>query len=259
MKSSVYILILLIGFIPNFSRVFANTDGQVSIQSAGELFSDGVKAHSSKEYAIAVEKFENVIQLTPNDVSAYYNLGLSNIGAENYGKALWAFEKVLKFSPNDSEANEKAAYCYNQLYPSQDWSPVLSSFEAGLYSISSDTWGFLSILSSILFCISIILLKRKKTLSFKRVMFITSFFCALLLIFSVVFAKQSQDYHQTTNYGIVTSASIPTFIDEKNTAKNNLTEGTRVLLIDKDTSQFIHVQDSFGDKHLVKYEDLSPI
>ncbi len=230
---------------------------QVSI--ANTTFDEGVKAHSENNYVLAIEKFTETINETPNNVSAYYNLGLSNMGNKSYGAAIWAFEKVLKFSPNDSEAKEKIEFCHNELYPSEEWSPILGSFESGIYSISSNAWSLAAILCSILLCICIILLKRKKAMSIKRIMLISSFFSAILMITALIIASKSKAHQESVDYAIITQPTIPTFIDEKNTAKTNLSEGIRLQLIDKDSSEYVNVQDNMGDQYLVKYEDLTLI
>ena len=224
---------------------------------AGDIFSEGVQAHSDKNYALAIEKFTAVIEESPNDVSAYYNLGLANMGNESYGAAIWAFEKVLKFTPNDSEATEKIDYCHTQLHPSEEWSPVLGSFESGLYSVSSDMWSYASILLSILLCLSIIFFKRQQTLSVKRVLLVFAFCSAVLLIFTVLIAAGSRSYQEEVNHAVITQPSIPTFIDEGNTAKTNLMEGYRVELIDTDSLEYIRVLDNIGDEYLVRYADLT--
>lgn len=223
---------------------------------ANNTFNKGLKAHGEKKYALAIELFSAVIKESPDNVSAYYNLGLSSMGAKEYGVALWAFEKVLKLSPNDAEAHEKAEYCTIQLNRSEEWTPILGSFKSGLYSISSDKWSILAIISSVLLSLSIIIFKRSQTISLKRLTLICGFCFILLLCFSMIVAASAQSYQTTENYAIVTKHSIPTFIDEGSTAKTNLMEGTRLKLIDKKTSEYVHVQNDFGDEYIVKAEDL---
>lgn len=237
--------------------VFILLTGLSSLYSAANSFNEGVIAHSDKNYPLAIEKFTQVIQETPNDISAYYNLGLSNIGNESYGKAIWAFEKVLKFTPNDSEAAEKIDYCHMQLHPSEEWSPILNSLEAGLYSISSNMWSYASILMSVLFCLSIVFFKRHKALSIKRILLISAFSSVLLLLFATLIASGAQSYQKGVNHAIITQPFIPTFIDEGNTAKTTLTEGSRVKLIDTDSLEYVRVLDNIGDEYLVRFEDLA--
>ena len=87
-------------------------------------------------------------------------------------------------------------------------------------------------------------------------MLITAFFSVFLMIGSIIIAGGAQAYHTETTHAVVTESIIPTFIDEGNTAKNNLTEGTRVELIDRDSSEYILVENQLGDEYLVKYADL---
>ena len=79
------------------------------------------------------------------------------------------------------------------------------------------------------------------------------------MITAVIIASKSKSHQESVDYAIITQPTIPTFIDEKNTAKTNLTEGIRLQLIDNDSSEYVKVQDNIGDQYLVKYEDLTLI
>ncbi|MDG1658211.1 MAG: tetratricopeptide repeat protein [Crocinitomicaceae bacterium] len=63
---------------------------------AGSNFDEGIKAFEKKEYNTAIEKFKASLEVTPNDVASYYNLGLAHHESKSYGDAIWSFEKALK-------------------------------------------------------------------------------------------------------------------------------------------------------------------
>ncbi len=225
---------------------------------AGDVspFSEGVKAHGEKDYAKAAEMFWQAIEEEPNNSSAYYNFGLAQMGNRHYGTAMWAFEKVLKFDPNDAEAIEKLERCQQELDPAVEYKPVLGGFEASLFNVSSDTWALLAIVCSLAFCLSVVLFRLKRILSLRRILLITGFFSLALTVVCSIVSARTDAYYEGNHYGMVTQKSIPTFMDHENTAGIDLKEGTRLLLLDADTLEYMRVKDAIGNEHLVKSADL---
>lgn len=244
MKSAIWHSILLVVLVQ--TQAFAGSN----------FFSDGVKAHSEKNYSLAAEKFTLAIDVNPNDKSAYYNLGLAEMGNRHYGSAMWAFEKVLKMDPNDTEALAKLERCQEELNPAQDYTAVLSGSEATLFGISSNTWSIMAIISSILLLVCLVLFKLRQGSSLRRVVLISGVFFLLLVVFSSVIAAREAAYMNGLNYAVVTVESVPTYMDKENPSTTLLKEGTRVHLLEESRQEFIRVQDAFGLEHLVKASDL---
>ena len=68
----------------------------------------------------------------PNNISALYNLGMTQIQLKNFGEAIWAFESVLKRNPGDSQAEEQLLYVYTELGAVNEWQHMLGPFEKAL-------------------------------------------------------------------------------------------------------------------------------
>lgn len=222
-------------------------------------FSEGIDAYNNKDYGTAIEKFEQIIETTPNDVSAWYNLGLSNMGLQKYGDAIWNFEKVLKLNPNDSEAAEKISYCYSELFNDRLWEPRLNSVESSLYGFSSTTWSIVSIGLSLILALSLIFRNKQKHQSLRNSFTLISVVLGLLMISSIIIALNAQRHATSSNFAIVTKATIPTFIEAGKTAKSSLKEGTRVQLLTTSDDDFIEVVTDQGETCLVRKNDLSII
>jgi len=244
MRSTIWHILLSFAFVQ--SPAFASSS----------FFSEGVKAHGEKNYSLAAEKFMQAIEAVPNDKSAYYNLGLAEMGNRHYGSAIWAFEKVLKFDPNDTEALTKLERCQAELNPTQNYTALLSGIEATLFGISSNAWSILAIVSSFLVLLCLVLFKLRQGSSLRRVLLISGVFFLLLLAFSGVIASREAAYMNVLNYAIVTVESAPTYMDKENASTTKLEEGTRLHLLEESTLEFIHVEDAFGQEHLVKASDL---
>jgi len=220
-------------------------------------FSDGVKAYNQKNYALAASEFEKVIASNPNNTSAWYNLGLSNVGLKSYGKAIWNFEKVLKYIPNDSQVEEKIAYCYNQMYPDVAWQPRLNSFESSLYSLSPNTWSLITIVLSVICALLIVLYFTRKQGSLRNAVLAINIFFICGLISSIVIASKATDYYSNENFAVVTSKSIPTFIGNSASPTTKISEGNRVEIVEKMKNDFVQVKTATGEVHVVNVNELS--
>ena len=244
-------------------RKFINTAlivlfGMFSFQgNSTSSFAEGFEAYEKKEYSLAAEKFEEVIQQNPNDIAGYYNLGLSKMANKNFGEAIWAFEKVLKFTPNDSEAKVQIERCYGELATSDEWSPRLNGIQSGLYSWSADIWAYVAITFSLFVLFSVFIFKKNKNHSVKRLMFVFGFLSLCFMVASSVIASKVNSYQTESTFAVVTASAIQTFIDEGNPAKMRLSEGQRLFFVRQKSSEFVFVKSILGEEFLVKRTDLS--
>lgn len=240
-----------------FPLVFALSISLVA--KSQDDFTDGINAYNQKEFALAVIKFEKVIQTSPNNTSAWYNLGLSNLGLKQYGEAIWNFEKVLKYVPNDNQVEEKIEYCYNQLYPELVWQPRLNPFESSLYSLSPNTWAAITIVLSIICAVLIIFYFIKKQSVIRNIVLTVYVFFICCFISSVVISAKTSNYYSNDNFAVVTEKSIPTFIEKSATSKIKITEGHRVEITEHKKNGLVEVKTSNGKSHVVRLNDLSII
>lgn len=222
-----------------------------------ELFSEGLSDYNTKNYAGAIDHFTQIIEKDSSNVSAWFNLGMSNLGLHKYGQSIYCFEKVLTFEPNDNEAKEKLTIAFSELYPNQIYEPRLGNLKSGLYSIKSNNWAYLSIFFSVLFLVCVIVYLKLKRPSLKNSLITTASLVLLLLIGSIYLAKDVANYHSSNSYAIVTKKSIPTFIEKGKTAKKTITEGIRVKIINHNNNGFCTVETLNGERHLVLFKDLS--
>jgi len=220
-------------------------------------FAAGLDAFNAKDHTFSSEMFLKVIGNEPNNISAYYNLGVVQMQQAKFGEAIWAFENVLKLSPNDSQATEKIEQCYAELNRPGYWKPHLNSLKSGLYSWSSDVWSLLAIAFSLVLCAAIIIFKTSKAISLKRLMIVSGIIGACCMFTSIILARQVKEFSEGTHYAVVTRKSIPTFIEKEKKAKTVLNEGTQLSISHPDSTEYIVVTANSGQEHLVRFEDLA--
>ena len=225
--------------------------------NAQKDFTNGIAAYNDKNYNLAVTEFEKAIASDEKNVAAWYNLGLSNIGKKAYGEAILNFEKVLKFTPNDSEAEAKIEYCFGELHPEIEWSPRLNSFQSSLYSLSLNTWGIICIVLSLVCAIGIVLYIQQKKSSLKSAFLFTNLFFFSSFIASLIICSNLQEFMTDESFAVVTSKSIPTFIDNSPSPKTTIPEGIRVEVIEKKKNDFVEVVTLTGEIHVVQAKELS--
>ncbi|HIP31896.1 MAG TPA: hypothetical protein EYG86_03955 [Crocinitomicaceae bacterium] len=220
---------------------------------ANSTFQEAVGAFNQEKYELSAEKFDSIISISPDNISAYFNYGLAKMQTKNYGEAIWGFQKVLKLRPSDLEAKEKIQECYLELNPNHYWKYRLNGFQASLYSISANTWGVFTVLCAVLIAASIVLFKLNKSHSTRRLMLVIGVISSLFFVFSILFGALTNSYVTSNNYAIVTSKNAESIHD-----KVKLSEGDFVEIIGEDSEE-IRVRLEEGEMISLKEEDIRRI
>lgn len=223
-------------------------------------FKEGVLAFKKKDYNMAVSHFNTEIEKNPNNVSAYFDLGLSYNAQKQYAKAIWAFEKVLKLTPNNAEAIDNIEQNYLELDNGHEWKSQLSHFDRTLYGMSSNVWAFLSVIFSILAAVLIILLRRTSSLSKKRAFLVGTFAMALMMVFSIYTASGAHRYENSHNYAMITKDKIDTFKSAKVTdpekSDHQLEAGLKLKRLEIYKGSVIKVESMDGQAYFVNSSDI---
>lgn len=115
-------LVLLIGAgklfqngVPNFSdflkpvtsaitSVGGGAAADVKLEADEQLNHDAAELYRTKDYAKALEKFNQLLQKHPDDPAIMNNVGMAYLKLNDYQKAETQFREVLKLEPKDSAA-----------------------------------------------------------------------------------------------------------------------------------------------------------
>lgn len=225
-----------------------------------DFHNDGVKAFKAKDYESSVKNFELDLNNNPNNVAAYFNLGISYNAQKEYGKAIWAFEKVLKITPNNHEAIENIERNYFELNNGQEWNSLLSHFERTLYGLKSNSWAYISLFVSFLVALLFFFFFKAKDLSKKRGFLVSAIFSLSTMLCSIYVASRAHDYENNHNFALVTKTTIPTLSDNDALTKEKdqvfLKAGTRVKKVGNHTESIIKVETFDGQTYLVNKEDV---
>jgi superkiller protein 3 len=82
-------------------RIKASTEQLRINTSVTTLITYGNKFHSEEEYSIAIQYYDEAIELDPNNFYAWYYKGLSFTASEKSKKAIEAYNKAIELDPNN--------------------------------------------------------------------------------------------------------------------------------------------------------------
>lgn len=186
-------------------------------------FEAGVKQYQKHEFESASELLLKVTEQEPNNIAAYYNLGLSAYQIQKYALSLWAFEKAYKLKPYDVQIVEMRSRIRKELKIKSE-SNDLSKIDTIFCSISSNTWAIITIIFS--FFLATLCILKFKFRSFERFRIGNiSIICTMTLMLLFLYgAGVSYKFHANSNIAIV-----QTFVPETSEHNKNhfdIPEGT---------------------------------
>lgn len=125
MKKFLIIALLLIG-IPVLADPLYDTTNEAKLE-----YNQGVDYYKAGQYDRSMASFRRAIELDPNYVDAYYNLGLILEYLKQDEAALSTFKQIMVRKPDDYDAVYKAAVLSNRLGRSENARQYLSIIPAG--------------------------------------------------------------------------------------------------------------------------------
>ncbi len=121
MKLKKILVAVLLGI---FTLSFAGCgDNSEEIQN---LMSKGIKQHNAGNDAEAINSFNQVLKLSPDNSEAWANIGNSYNALQNYDKAISSLNKAVDINPNDAYAWICLGSSYNS---KEDYDKAIESFE----------------------------------------------------------------------------------------------------------------------------------
>ena len=95
--------------------IFALLFFTFSVQAQDELFKKGVQQYEAKQYDQAIETFKQVVNQSPKNHAAFYNLGLSYYYSNRYDQAISSFQQAVKIKPDYAAAHTQTGFAYTAL------------------------------------------------------------------------------------------------------------------------------------------------
>ena len=98
------------------AEVEAAAKGIADPKTADDFFLKAYAAQMNGNYGKAIEYYQKVIELRPDDATTYNNMGISYDYNQDYDDAIESFEKAVALKPDYSEAylNMAGVYDYEE-------------------------------------------------------------------------------------------------------------------------------------------------
>jgi predicted Zn finger-like uncharacterized protein len=80
----------------------------------GDLLDRGTDFLDNAQYNKAIEAFQEVIRIAPNNSDGYFGLGMVHESRKDWSKAIDAYQKAVDLSPDDSLAKENLRFAKKQ-------------------------------------------------------------------------------------------------------------------------------------------------
>jgi tetratricopeptide (TPR) repeat protein len=223
--------------------------GLFGLLNANTNLVEAEKAYDAKNYKLAIEKYETIIQEGYKAPELYYNIANAYFRNKNLGKAIYYYELARKLNPNDEDIRINLGIANSLTTDKIDTKEnfFINAVKTNLLSsLSTTAWAWLTIVS---FSIAVLLFFlfyyfNKPTL--KRVNFVLGCVFFISFIFTYFLGYAALKSKIENKYAIILSMQVNVMNEPNSLANNKFTlhEGTKVRVIENN-----------GDWVLIKLEN----
>jgi tetratricopeptide (TPR) repeat protein len=206
-------------------------------QNTNELFSDANDLYKNEKIEEAIELYKKIESQGMVSSELYYNLGNSYYKLNKVGPSIYYYEKALKTNPLNEDVKNNLIFAKRLALDKIEELPktVFQKFNINyLQQLSYNQWAVVVIIFSILGSFLFLLFYFADMPSIKRLYFVTSSLCFILLIGALLITFNQYSLSKNNKEAIVFAEktdvrNAPTFNSEE---VFTLHEGTKVLVLD---------------------------
>ena len=209
----------------------------MSSQSAQELFEKGNEQYKLEQYEDAIQTYNQIEQLSVTSSSLYYNLGNCYYKLNRVAPSIYNYEKALLIDPLNEDAKNNLVFAKRLAIDNIEALPksVLQKVdEAVVKKLSYNGWAIASVVLSVVGCSLFMLFYFSFSPKNKRLFFVTSIICFMLLVTTSILTFKEYSFAQNNLEAIVFAVETKV----KNAPSLNgetvftLHEGTKVKVLD---------------------------
>tara|TARA_B100000787_G_scaffold29375_2_gene19571 strand:+ start:2006 stop:2764 length:759 start_codon:yes stop_codon:yes gene_type:complete len=206
-------------------------------QSTDELFEKGNEHYKIAQYSEAISSYKKVERLGFISSELYYNLGNCYYKLNQVAPAVYNYEKALMINPLNEDAQNNLVFAKKLTIDNIEEIPktIFQKLDASfIKKLSYNEWSIVAVVFSILGVLLFLLFYFSYTPYKKRLFFVTSIICFLLLLSTSIFTIKEYSSFNTNIEAIIFSKET----DIKNAPTSNsekvftLHEGTKVRVLD---------------------------
>ncbi len=206
-------------------------------QAVDSLFVQANKLYQSEKYAEALQVYSDIEKKGIVSYELYYNIANTYYKTNEVAQSVYYYEKALQIKPNDDDVLFNLDFANRMTIDNIE--PLPKSIgdnyrENVVLRYTYNTWATLAVVFAILFAVLFLLYHFSAFTSRKRLFFISSLVCAVLVFIAVTLAYQNKTLVEKANFAIVFAPQVsvknaPTMNSELNFT---LHEGTKVQILE---------------------------
>ena len=200
-------------------------------------FDEGVLLMQKEKFKKATQLFEEIAQKEPQNLSAYFNLGLSYFELEKTGEAIWAFEKCLRLNPSNSDVENALNLCYLKLDP-QGVRNMNPTNPPALARLAPNIWAMIGIISSLLISIFLIMIIKGNRKHLRGFLIFSIMLLSGLLLFAIYGGFTSQDFRNSEGKSVVTTDAV-VYLKDESPSNESIQIGSVVSVMDTLTQELV--------------------
>jgi len=241
MKFLVYILLMLVSVLS--PAIAQETPSR--LEQANQFYSEG-------KYQEAVKAYEEILSTNIESPELYFNLGNAFYKTGQVSKAILNYERACLLNPNDEDIIYNLELVNQHVVDKIEALPVpffIRWKNNVIDSKSSDTWGYYSLVSFILFLVLLGIFLFTQSVALKRFSFWFGIFTIAYSLITYSFALSQKKKITGRNQAIVFSPSITVKAspDESGSELFIIHEGLKVKITDT-LNTWSEIQLSDGNK-----------
>ncbi|MCK9160225.1 MAG: tetratricopeptide repeat protein [Bacteroidaceae bacterium] len=172
--------------------------------------SDGDTAYIKKDYASAIQIYENLLK-KGESADIYYNLGNSYYKLNNIAKAILNYRRALLLEPGNSDIRANLDIAHSKTVDKVDSIPdvfFVSWIKSLINCFSVGVWAKIGILFFLLFIVALYFYVFSKRTFLKKIGFFAALFFIIITVFANVFASNEKERLLSHDSAIVMDPSI---------------------------------------------------
>ena len=253
-----FAVIISIAFLLTFlSRVeiFAFTPKD-AFKKGNELFNAG-------QYEGAAEIYNTLLDSGYYESEIYYNLANTYFRMDKIPLAVLNFERARKLNPGDEDINFNLKLANLRIVDKFEAVPELfiyQWYELTVRLFYSGVWGYIAVVSSWVFFISLIFLFYSKLANLRKFMVTLALISLILLAVSGILGYKAYQFENATNEAIIFNPSVyvKSAPDPGSTDLFILHEGTKVIITES-IDNWIQIRVENGDIGWIKQDEVEII
>ncbi len=210
-----------------------------TVSSNGYTLLDSANANYTKNnFYEAIEFYEKIISSNFESSETYYNLGNSYYKVGNISSSIINYERALLLSPNNKDIIHNLKVVNLQIVDKIETLPeffLTSWLNIIKQTLSSNNWATVSMISFIVFILTLLLFFFTQKSSIKKLSFVFGTFIIIISVISYSFSANQKNIITDHKSAIVVSqtVAVKSSPDEDGTEIFILHEGTKLNLKDK--------------------------